>query len=83
MATEYTGYSGEQRRFQQFGPKPRVVVPDISQGLTKRRQFLDKAYDLSGDPYGSWKLKRSDIRRDIRSKFPDATDDQLEWAYEQ
>ena len=80
---EYTGYSGEQRRFQQYGPKPRATAPDISQGLIKRRQFLDKAYDLSGDPYGSWKLKRSDIRRDIRSKFPDATDDQLEWAYQQ
>ena len=80
---EYTGYSGEQRRFQQFGPKPRVKAPDIPQGLVKRRQFLDKAYNLAGDPYGSWKLKRSSIRRDLRGKLPDITDDELEWAYEQ
>ena len=83
MENEYQGYSGEQRRFQKFGPKPTTTVPDMSSGLVKRRQFLDKAYDMADDPYGSWKLKRSDIRRDIRSKFPNATDEQLEWAYEQ
>ena len=83
MENEYTGYSGDQRRFQKSEPKPSVATPDISQGRIKKRQYLDSAYDIPSMPYESWKLKRSDLRRELKAKMPNITPDELEYIYEQ
>ena len=82
MAQEYTGNTGYLRRIPKYQEES-IEPRDLSPWVQKQRTALDSLYNLPDDPYMSWKLKRSDIRRKVRAIEPDISDQDLEWVYDQ
>ena len=78
MAEEYKGYL---RRTPQYGQKS-FEPQELGTWTSGERSRLDNLYDIPNQPYASWQLKRSDLRRKAKQTHPNITDDQLEKFYE-
>ena len=78
MAEEYKGYL---RRTPQYGQKS-FDPQELGTWTSGERSRLDNLYDIPNQPYASWQLKRSDLRRKAKQTHPNITDDQLEKFYE-
>ena len=72
MAEEYKGYL---RRTPQYGQKS-FEPQELGTWTSGERSRLDNLYDIPNQPYASWQLKRSDLRRKAKQTHPNITDDQ-------
>ena len=82
MAEEYKGFTGT--RMRRVGTQPEPILPSkgIHPSYMKHRNELDELYRMPDDPYGAWRLKRNSLRRQIKTRHPNVSEEQLESIFD-